>query len=304
MKLGLIWVLFFSSILISCQGRKTTNQSTLGSSSPNSSANSNQSGQVAVENAVPVPALPKTESDLLRIDTPPHLLFSQAKGGILIAGGTSGKAFLIRMTPQGLRDSTFDQALGDGPDFPVYAAGEYSDGSLLLGGDFSIIGKQSAAHIAKLDSNGALDLKFTETTGRGFNGRVSAIEILGDQSAIVAGDFTDFNGTQVIRIAHLFPDGTLDQKYGAEVSVTPAEIPVEAPTVKEMKDAEEQEKSESDDESKNGSKDIKNPKESEKKKPEKKEPKIKESVPVKPKETKHTSKGNSEGKKEKTGEDE
>lgn len=102
-------------------------------------------------------------------------------------------------------DKSFDQALGSGfgpaelvgssPTPIVTATAATADGGLLVGGLFtSLAGATAPAHLVKLTANGELDTAFNAKLGSGFNGTVRAITVMSDQSIVVGGEFTAFDG--------------------------------------------------------------------------------------------------------------
>ena len=92
---------------------------------------------------------------------------------------------------------------------PVHKIVSRKNGSVVVGGDFTLFDTSLVGHIAILHKDGTLDRQAAKNMGVGFNGAVSAIEIERDGSIIVAGDFDDFNGTSVGRMVVLTADGKL-----------------------------------------------------------------------------------------------
>ncbi len=89
------------------------------------------------------------------------------------------------------------------------------DGKLLIAGPFSSIGTTPRAGIARLESDGSLDLTFDPGTGA--NGAISFLALQKDGKVVMAGDFTAVAETARDRIARLNPDGTLDQSFNPGV---------------------------------------------------------------------------------------
>lgn len=140
------------------------------------------------------------------------LTLSNPSGAVLDVAQTS--TFISILDP-GQRFSAF------APDFfnnSVYAIGFQSDGRLIIGGtinsssgDFS-----GAGNIARINNKGEVDPGFNPG-GSGFDGRVNAVLVLPDDSIVVGGDFTEYNGVTVNRVARLSSDGLLDNNFGANV---------------------------------------------------------------------------------------
>ncbi|MEY2497600.1 MAG: large repetitive protein [Verrucomicrobiota bacterium] len=93
----------------------------------------------------------------------------------------------------------------------ITSAASQSDGKLLIAGPFSSIGTTPRAGIARLESDGSLDLTFDP--GMGANGPIGLLAVQQDGKVVMAGDFTAVAGTMRNRIARLDPDGTLDQSF-------------------------------------------------------------------------------------------
>ena len=97
------------------------------------------------------------------------------------------------------------------------------NGKLIIAGEFTSIVGAPFRRIARLENNGNLDLSFN-LGGAGANGIVREVTLLPDGKILIGGDFTNYNGVAVNRIARLYPDGTLDATFnpggaGANFSV-------------------------------------------------------------------------------------
>lgn len=144
----------------------------------------------------------------------------QADGKIIIGGSFityNNKAAnrIVRVLPDGQRDETFN------PYNPFYASYAFNDEieNLLIQPDqkivavgyFSTYQGTSRNGIARLNTNGTLDNTFNP--GTGVNGLISDVEIQTDGKLIIAGSFTNYNGTAVGRIARLNSNGTIDNTF-------------------------------------------------------------------------------------------
>ncbi|MGC8744337.1 MAG: Calx-beta domain-containing protein [Verrucomicrobiia bacterium] len=116
---------------------------------------------------------------------------------------------IARLNPDGSVDETFDPGLG--PNATVYAVAVQPDGKILIAGQFTTVCGAPRASIARLNSDGTLDLTFDPDNGA--NGAVRSISLLDDGRIIIAGDFTQFNGNSYNGIARLNPDGSLDDTF-------------------------------------------------------------------------------------------
>ncbi|HUS37391.1 MAG TPA: Calx-beta domain-containing protein [Verrucomicrobiae bacterium] len=117
---------------------------------------------------------------------------------------------LARLTPTGDVDLGFSPALNvNGPvtSVDVYRNGPH-DGQVVIGGGFTAVSGQARSSVARYLPDGALDPSFA--IGLGANGPVYAVKVEGDNSILIAGAFTTFDGVPRGRIARLMPDGKLD----------------------------------------------------------------------------------------------
>jgi uncharacterized delta-60 repeat protein len=107
----------------------------------------------------------------------PGLVYSlalQSDGKILVGGAyTSGNGgthnAVVRLGADGSADSTFNPAtVGGGKLNFVYALALQANGKILIGGDFTSVDGSAHAHIARLNSDGTLDLS-AGSAGAAFN---------------------------------------------------------------------------------------------------------------------------------------
>lgn len=141
----------------------------------------------------------------------------QSDGSILAGGAlnswngtTVGR--LARLSSTGALDTSFNTAIGLGADGDVYKINELSDGSLLIGGDFTTWDTTAGVgRVVKLRSSGALDTDFTANVGTGANARLADVVPLSAGGYLVMGRLTDWNGTSVGYLVALNDDGTVDE---------------------------------------------------------------------------------------------
>lgn len=141
--------------------------------------------------------------------------------GAIVAGGNfrtfNGTPFnhLARILPSGELDPTF--VPGSGPDDQVWALIVQPDDSILIGGEFQTVAGSSRSGVARLTSTGALDPGFNPGTGT--DAFVESLELQANGQILIAGRFTNYNGTARSDVALLHANGTLDSSFNA---VTPA----------------------------------------------------------------------------------
>jgi uncharacterized delta-60 repeat protein len=158
----------------------------------------------------------------------------QSDGKILVGGGfTSYNGTSINRIARLNSDGTLDAGFTVGTGFNV--SGEsvqtiavQSDGKILVGGWFTSYNGTSRNYIARLNSDGSLDVGFA--VGTGFSFTVTSIAIQSDGKILVGGGFTSYNGTTINRIARLNSNGALDAGFavGSGFSTTVNSIAVQS----------------------------------------------------------------------------
>lgn len=147
----------------------------------------------------------------------------QSDGKIVVGGrfSTFNGSFynrLVRLNPNGSIDSSF--SIGSGFDKNIYAIAIQGDGKLIIGGTFLNYNGVAVKRLARLNTDGSLDLSFT--TGSGFsNGEIRTILIQPDNRILVGGSFSgNYNGTTVKRMLRLLPDGIYDATFSVNLNGT------------------------------------------------------------------------------------
>ncbi len=122
-----------------------------------------------------------------------------------IDGNNDTLYYLMRLLPNGLRDTTFKQ-----PDFfgGLKNVILQPDGKLIIGGNHTTINNLPYGHLTRLHSNGDIDTTFN--TLNGLNGSVETISLQPDGKVLLAGSFTSFFGVQGFRLARANTDGSPD----------------------------------------------------------------------------------------------
>jgi uncharacterized delta-60 repeat protein len=125
---------------------------------------------------------------------------------------------LVRLNPDGTRDSTFNPRANHG----VYALKIQKDGKILVGGGFQELPSQpgssfiSTFPIARLDVNGSIDSTFSAYTDT----CITSLALQTDGKILAAGDFNVVNKKPPLTrdsqcICRLNPDGMLDETFSA-----------------------------------------------------------------------------------------
>lgn len=125
-------------------------------------------------------------------------------------GSSAGK--LIRLNPDGSRDSTFDTSIAATPGI-VYSVALQADGCLVLAGSFTKYNTTTVNRIARILPNGNLDTTFA--SGTGASGVINTVQIQSDGKIVIAGSFASFNGISCNRIIRLNANGSIDAAFNA-----------------------------------------------------------------------------------------
>ena len=130
-------------------------------------------------------------------------------------------SFLFAQLP-GTNDPTFNVldngVYGDGTGFDgsILCTTVQPDGTILVGGNFTYYNNTLARMIARLNPDGSLDTSFRMGTGFSYSstGNVRCIKLQPDGKIIVAGQFSNYNGTNIVpRLTRLNADGTIDPTF-------------------------------------------------------------------------------------------
>lgn len=141
----------------------------------------------------------------------PNAIVVQSDGKILVGGSltvfngaTVGR--LIRLNSDGTPDSTFISNVGTGANNTIQKILIGQNNKIYIVGYFSSWNGSPSSGIVRLNSNGTVDKTFSLTVaGEGFNGTVYDADISTDENSLfVAGDFMNFNGTPVNRLAQIY----------------------------------------------------------------------------------------------------
>ncbi len=138
----------------------------------------------------------------------------QPDGKILIVGnftlfnGTARNR-IARLNSDGTLDLTFNP--GSGADTYITTIALQADGKILIGGGFSVYGGSDRNHIARLNGDGSLDVSFDPGTGT--DGWIESMAVQPDGKVLIAGGFSEYDGTGLGCIARINTDGSLDPSF-------------------------------------------------------------------------------------------
>jgi uncharacterized delta-60 repeat protein len=105
-----------------------------------------------------------------------------------------------------------------------------SDSKVIIGGLFSSINGVPRNNLARLNSDGTVDLSFNP--GAGPNGSVESVALDSSGDILLVGRFTSVNGNSRRFVARVYADGTFDSNFDAKLSPssTNANVVVVRPT--------------------------------------------------------------------------
>ena len=138
----------------------------------------------------------------------------QSDGRILIGGeftnynGTA-RSRIARLNADGSLDGTFNP--GTGASSSIWPCVIQSDGKIIIGGFFTSYNGTSRNRIARLNTDGSLDVTFNPGTGA--DNWIYTTAIQSDGKIFIGGEFFTYNGGGRNYSARLNPDGTLDGTF-------------------------------------------------------------------------------------------
>jgi uncharacterized delta-60 repeat protein len=128
-----------------------------------------------------------------------------------VSGGLASRVAILQ--PDGSIDAGFD--MSNGPNNRVSVVLPLSDGSFLIGGDFTAVNGVARKGLARLFGDGALDAAFDpmiSTTGA--YTKVNALARDENGRVIVGGAFSFSSQTVADHLVRVLPDGNLDPSFG------------------------------------------------------------------------------------------
>jgi uncharacterized delta-60 repeat protein len=138
----------------------------------------------------------------------------QPDGKIIIGGGFTtyngvARRRIARLNTDGSLDTSF--VIGTGFSASVWAVAVQEDGKILCGGDFTSYSGTQRTRIARLNTDGSLDISFSPSS---FDNTIYQIKLQQDGKSIVGGAFISGGTTSLGRICRLNTNGSLDTTFG------------------------------------------------------------------------------------------
>jgi uncharacterized delta-60 repeat protein len=120
---------------------------------------------------------------------------------------------LVRLNGNGTVDSSFNagQGLMGNAMANIIAGALQPDGKIIIAGAFDTYDTYTRNKIARLNSDGSLDISFDPGTGADAN--INAVVLQSDGKIIIAGEFTSYNGNAANHVARLNSDGSIDNSF-------------------------------------------------------------------------------------------
>ncbi|WP_264563938.1 T9SS type A sorting domain-containing protein [Flavobacterium sp. N3904] len=136
----------------------------------------------------------------------------QSDGKILIGGVFTNT--VARLNINGSLDTSFNPRIKN---IFCLAIAVQSDGKIIIGGSYSGNSNIQERSISRLNSDGSLDTSFNPGTGP--NGSIYTISLQSDGKIIAAGDFKQYNDTEINSIVCLNKDGSLETNFNPGTSI-------------------------------------------------------------------------------------
>lgn len=131
---------------------------------------------------------------------------TQSDGKIIIGGhfdyyygSPINNNYICRLNNDGTLDATFNP--GTAANYQVWTTTIQSDGKIIIGGHFTSYNGIPRNHIARLNTDGTLDVTFDP--GIGASDRIQKASIQTDGRIIISGDFHSYNGIVRNKIARI-----------------------------------------------------------------------------------------------------
>jgi uncharacterized delta-60 repeat protein len=143
----------------------------------------------------------------------------QPDGKIILGGkftsiNGASRNYLDRLNADGSEDAAYNP--GTGANDRVECIVVQPDGKILIGGLFTRVNGHTRNGIARLNSDGSLDLSFDP--GLGAKGYISCVALQPDGKILIGGEFNTFNGAGYYNIARLNANGSVDATFSSTSS--------------------------------------------------------------------------------------
>jgi uncharacterized delta-60 repeat protein len=162
---------------------------------------------------------------------------SIVSGGAAVGGTTAvARNHIARLSATGVVDQNFNPSIAgvaigvtvSAADSSVLVNGTFSslqpNGTVLIGGSFSVVGGLAVSNLALLNADGSVDSSFLPNP----NGAVNAVLALPDRRFVVGGAFTNIATQGRAGLALFTASGTLDSGFAPSVSGTVTAVALEA----------------------------------------------------------------------------
>jgi uncharacterized delta-60 repeat protein len=137
-------------------------------------------------------------------------------GGQFVSYGGTPCNNIARLNANGIFDDSFNTGTGvEGLPPSVSTIALQNDGKIFIGGDFFRYNNINRNNIARLNSNGSLDVTFNPAMGPGSS--VRAIVLQANSKILIGGWFRNYNGILCNYIARLNGDGVFDVTFNQGV---------------------------------------------------------------------------------------
>ena len=148
-------------------------------------------------------------------------LLVQADGRLLAGGYFQNfngvpRNRLVRLNANGSFDATLN--LGTGADSFVYTLAQQTDGRLLVGGDFATFNAVASRGVVRLNLDGTVDGTFA--VGTGADSTVYALTVQPDNTVLLGGNFSTFNGVMSPGLVRVQANGGPDAAFNPGAGVT------------------------------------------------------------------------------------
>ena len=149
-----------------------------------------------------------------------HTIKIQPDGKILCGGyftwyQNSAAEDIVRLNINGTRDLTFNSVNFGGT--VVRSLCIQQDGKIAIVGSFTSVNGVSCNRLARLNTDGTLDVNFF--TGTGLNNTTYSINVQPDGKLLIGGNFTSYNNSPANRIIRINSNGTLDPSFNSGTGI-------------------------------------------------------------------------------------